>query len=302
VTEAVLPHRFFAPAIIGRGALAVCLLALLPASAGAWGGDGHRIIGEIAWRHLTPKTKREVAALLPPGPYSTLAEASTWADREGRRGHRFDKLHYVNLDRAGNATAGGESTACPGGACVIAAIRSSRATLADRAASRREKIEALRLLAHFVGDVHQPLHVVATEDSKGGNKTNVLYRGRRNVTLHRLWDSILLADGMDRLYRHGGTRGKAPADLWRRLAADLDAAAGPGERRRWEEATDPEEWARESFRIARGPLFTGPDGSPIASGARLPEDYEARAFPVVEERLTAAGIRLAAELNAIFER
>jgi nuclease S1 len=301
VTAPVLRRFFRPPSILVRGALSVLVLGLVPARAGAWGGDGHRIVGEIAWRHLTPRAKREVTALLPPGPYETLAEACTWADREGRRVRRYRPLHYVNLDRAG-AAGRGSNAACPGGACVTAAIRSSRATLVNRGASRREKIEALRLFAHFVGDVHQPLHVVATADSSGGNKTVVLYRGRRHLSLHRLWDSELLADGMDRLYRKGGTRRGNTKDLWRRLAADLDAAAGPRERRRWEAATDPEVWAGESLAIARGPLVTGDGGRPLAPGAILPDDYEDRAFPVVEERLTAAGIRLAFALNAIFDR
>jgi hypothetical protein len=44
----------------------------------AWGRLGHRVISRIAEKHLTPKTREAVKALLPEG--ETLADASTWAD------------------------------------------------------------------------------------------------------------------------------------------------------------------------------------------------------------------------------
>jgi hypothetical protein len=54
----------------------------------------------------------------------------------------------------------------------------------------------LRLLIHYIGDIHQPLHNVARinrnnkEGDKGGNKFNL--SPVNNVTnLHYLWDSVL---------------------------------------------------------------------------------------------------------------
>jgi len=55
---------------------------------------------------------------------------------------------------------------------------------------------AIRLLIHYIGDVHQPLHVTAKVDSqypsgdKGGNKEDVdTYDGIYN--LHSVWDSVI---------------------------------------------------------------------------------------------------------------
>lgn len=73
--------------------------------------------------------------------------------------------------------------------------------------------EALKFIVHFVGDVHQPLHVSRTSD-KGGNsiavQTNFTHTHRKNrspasylrgrsmmmshhgTNLHGVWDSIML--------------------------------------------------------------------------------------------------------------
>jgi hypothetical protein len=62
----------------------------------AWGPTGHRVVAEIAQRHLTPAAQEHVAALL--GGYS-MAEVANWAD-ELRSDPRFDKykrLHFATV-------------------------------------------------------------------------------------------------------------------------------------------------------------------------------------------------------------
>ena len=58
------------------------------ASAEVWGSTGHRVIGAVAQKHLTPKTAQQVNALL--GGMS-LAFVSTYAD-EIRSDNRYDHL------------------------------------------------------------------------------------------------------------------------------------------------------------------------------------------------------------------
>ena len=53
----------------------------------AWGPTGHRVVAELAQRHLTPTTREHITRLL--GSYS-LAEVANWAD-ELRSEPRFDK-------------------------------------------------------------------------------------------------------------------------------------------------------------------------------------------------------------------
>ncbi|KAI0297933.1 phospholipase C/P1 nuclease domain-containing protein, partial [Russula brevipes] len=50
--------------------------------------------------------------------------------------------------------------------------------------------EALKFLVHFVGDVHQPLHL--TGRARGGNLIKVLW-DNRSTNLHSVWDSLLIA-------------------------------------------------------------------------------------------------------------
>ncbi len=59
-----------------------------------------------------------------------------------------------------------------------------------------KKSYALRLLIHYIGDIHQPLHATARVDSKypkgdaGGNFVSIPAKdGAKN--LHSVWDSVL---------------------------------------------------------------------------------------------------------------
>jgi hypothetical protein len=47
--------------------------------------------------------------------------------------------------------------------------------LADRTVSREKRIEALKFLIHFVGDIHQPLHAIG--EARGGNDIHVVEFG-----------------------------------------------------------------------------------------------------------------------------
>jgi S1/P1 Nuclease len=81
---------------------------------------------------------------------------------------------------------------------------------------------ALRLLIHYIGDVHQPLHATARLDPKypkgdaGGNFFHLPEKlGAKN--LHSVWDSIVyLWTGTPKLplsYNDWTTQGQAVADL-----------------------------------------------------------------------------------------
>ena len=60
--------------------LIVLSLLLLAGPAGAWSALGHRLVGELAQRHLTPQVLSEVQALLADEPDPSLAGVATWAD------------------------------------------------------------------------------------------------------------------------------------------------------------------------------------------------------------------------------
>ncbi len=66
----------------------------------------------------------------------------------------------------------------------MAAILKYAGVLRDPTADRAAKAEALRFLAHFVADVHQPLHVSHAHD-KGGNDVKVFFFNQ-NTDLHKV--------------------------------------------------------------------------------------------------------------------
>ncbi len=215
----------------------------------------------------------------------TLAEAAAWADTYARahpRQYRWlDPLHYMDADpRAAHVKAGRDC------GCVVAAIQNQADRLRDPNAPRAAKIEALRLVAHFVGDVHQPLHV-AHPDMRGGTTIEVRFDGRE-TTLHRLWDSDLLK----RRLREGGRR-KGPR--WRAYAQSLADRATAAQRARWTASLDPVVWADESLVISQQYTYG------VRAGSALGDAYYDEAMPVVAERLAQSGFRLAALLNAIFD-
>jgi len=288
------------------------LLVLWSASAGAWGADGHRVIGEIAWQSLDPATRDKVKELLPQGRYQTLSEASVWADREARGKKAYawlEPLHYIDLDPKATQVVV-DSINCPKGNCVIEAITRFARVLEDSNATRDARIEALRCLAHFVGDAHQPLHVAFT-DTCGGCTVRLQTPGGR-MTLHELWDVELLKEDLKRRYENEDAPEQSDEEImskdvtphWRLLARELMVVKTPevvetknGVSSDWNPETLPSDldvrrWAMESLRLSQSSLFhvTG----------EITDDYVSRAIPVMETRLREAGLRLAAVLEAVF--
>ncbi len=263
---------------------AASLLLLVATSSSAWGPNGHRITGEIAWRSLTPKTKAALGELLPKGRYDTLAEAAAWADTDARRDpkHRWlESFHYVDIDpKAEHVVAG------PRCECVMAGIQIQIARLRNPKLPQKDRIEALQLLAHFVGDVHQPLHV-SHADRRGGTTIDVDFDGKP-MTLHRLWDSGLLERKV-RERVHGRNK------RWRSYAQSLVDTQDADERARWMASLDPNAWADESLALSKQPRFA------VKRDASLGDAYYEEAMPIVEQRLEQSGFRLAALLNSIFD-
>ena len=295
-------------------ALALLLVNVWATAAGAWGADGHRVIGEIAWQSLDPATRDKVKTLLPQGRYQTLSEAGVWADREARGKKAYawlQPLHYIDLDPKATQVVV-DSINCPNGNCVIEAIPRFARVLEESNSTRDARIEAVRLLAHFIGDVHQPLHV-AFADTCGGCTVHLQTPGGR-MTLHELWDVELLKEDLRRRYDNPEAPEQSDEDIltkdvtphWRLLARELVRTetnkierieTKNGTSTDWNtEAVPPDidvrAWAAESLRLSQMSLFH-------VSGD-ISDAYVDQAIPVMEKRLREAGVRLAAVLQEVF--
>lgn len=170
----------------------VCLLIVLffspnynYASDDFWGSTGHRVVGEIADQYLKSKTKRKLRELLH---NESLAFVSTYADdiKSDKRYNDFYTWHYINIPLESNYE---ESKKNESGD-LITGIEHCIKIIKDDNSSDEDKAFYLKLLIHFIGDLHQPMHVGLAED-KGGNdfKLQWFYN---DTNLHAVWDTKMI--------------------------------------------------------------------------------------------------------------
>ncbi|MFN7726081.1 MAG: S1/P1 nuclease [Rubrivivax sp.] len=252
-----------------RLALASTALALLATlhtrPAQAWGADGHRLVAQVAESRLQPAALAAVQQLLAQEPGATLASVSTWADEQ--RNPLTAAWHYLNFQRDADCRYARERQ-CIEDNCVVGALQNQTARLANPATPAAERLEALKYVVHFVGDVHQPLHAGFADD-RGGNSFQ-LQAFDRGTNLHSLWDSGLLRNW--------------PGGAEALNAAVQTAAAAPAP------AGTPATWAEESCRIVALPGF-------YPASRTLDASYPAQWNATLPHRLAQAGQRLAAVLN-----
>ena len=161
------------------GVLALFLVA--PGWTLAWSPSGHKIVCEIAWQKLTAAGKKLVKGVRSHAPdgIATFAESCVWPDKAKRATHKGTyEYHFVNAPRGESKVVVARD--CAAYDCVLVAIHRYGAYLQDEPSGKREKrrrANALRFLGHFVGDIHQPLHVGYGEDY-GGNLITVRWFGK----------------------------------------------------------------------------------------------------------------------------
>ena len=272
----------------------IILLAFLPSTAFGLGYDGHRIVCQVAFDELTPVAKTEVKRLLALDPdFDNFAESCLFAEVP-KRIRWLD--HQINLPRSAQAITTAE---CPlAESCVIPAIQSDFRILQDADSSDDEKLLALKLLGHWVGDIHQPLHV-SFQDDKGGNSNNV---NIPDVNLHGVWDYVIISHNL--------------GDDYLKIAEDLRGSITEKQRIDWQHDS-PVEWANESFQITisasvkycvqkQGSCWYSSDNMMLDRGEpwrdiAITDDYLDMHSATVSLRLQQAGIRLAELLNAAFK-
>ena len=251
--------------VILRSTLAMAM-ALLVTHAFAWGREGHQVVAELAAAQLDGKARVEIDRLLALEPGATLESISTWADED--RSAATGAWHYVNFPP--DTCTYDAQRDCPDGNCVVGAIAKQLEILASKAPDE-SRLQALKYIVHFVADVHQPLHAGHLDD-RGGNTYQIQAFGK-DSNLHSFWDSGLISQ-----------LGKDAGALTRRLLARRSAPKGAD--------LNVVHAAEESCQI-------------VGTAGFYPEqevgpDYVMRYTPVMEQRLTLAGARLAGLLNRVF--
>lgn len=258
-------------------------LMLLSASSFAWGPEGHRIIGEIAETRLTPAARLQVKELLG---NDNLAAVALWADEIRSERPESYGWHFVDIPM--DASGFSEQRDCfrpdekhpytleDHHNCVVDRITMFERVLADRNAPRQGRIEALKFLVHFVGDVHQPMHAIA--EARGGNDIHSSEFSSRQCrqrpcNLHFAWDTGLIKHAGISEERYRARLNELIAS--RKLAVQADGT--------------PAEWANESFWLAKKVW--------VDEGGAVDETYFESNIGIVNRRLALAGVRLARLIN-----
>lgn len=185
--------------------LLVGIIFLAPAgSVFAWGDNGHQTVGKIASLRIKPRTARRIAEILKPG--ETLANVSTWADSVKERMGKTDpdpdtnaflqdmahneknrEWHYDDLPldcKSYQAC----SAFTPDNDIVHMLNRAIR-TLQGHPDPKYplSQRNALKLVVHFLGDMHQPLHIgCGFIDVNGPNGSILIVRDPAVVKLKNL--------------------------------------------------------------------------------------------------------------------
>ncbi|MES3024010.1 MAG: S1/P1 nuclease [Pseudomonadota bacterium] len=166
-----------------------CVLAVGAAFAAqpahAWGNDGHRAVGAMADKLLKgSRAEKRIKALLLPG--ETLASVANWADcvkgsycgpqtpemaAYVAANARHAEYHYTDIPYQNTAYTHGAVGGS--GHDIVKTLEQAIAVLRGKtdAASNPHNFtprQALLLIAHLAGDIHQPLHVGAAFVGKNG--------------------------------------------------------------------------------------------------------------------------------------
>jgi S1/P1 nuclease len=339
-------------ALLGAGTL---VAVTIPAA--AWDYPGHRMVGAIADFVLSsrhPKTYQKVKDLLATKDADgnklqrTLSQVAVFPDCAkpgnvpfcGRTPSDEEKAYAAHNPHNGSYhftdvpiqqtqyIAGSPGT---GETDIVQMINYAVAQLRGKSPHKNgvalSDTEALWLLSHLVGDVHQPLHVGAiyfdretckqptdpnnvpggidhVASTVGGNDFQLIAlapdpAAPANDNLHFFWDSNAVNSAM----QAAGLPG-VEQDFARLLAAKAPA--------RWQTAGDPEtwaeQWATEVLPLARAAYtrlklkgVKDSEHDKCAWTTQINPGYSEWASEKARVQIQKAGFRLAALLNAIFE-
>ncbi len=280
------------PSRLMTSLFALASLFWLPQVLG-WSATGHQLTCDVAERQLTDAVKARIQGLmlaLPDdqrdalfdGKALTFSDLCTWADqvRPLKQYGPVRSWHYVNVERGATTVTYDK---CVTG-CLLTAIETHIALLKQADLSPWPRLQSLMFLSHWIGDLHQPLHVSFFEDL-GGNRTRVTgYDACSN--LHGVWDFCLVA-----------TTGKTRSDLLAELLG-LPGAEGFDQ-------GPVLSWAQESMDLVTHPRVqycrkTEAGCKPWSTKTyALSPDYQAINWPVAKRRLAQAGFRLAGLMNSL---
>ncbi|VVA17985.1 PREDICTED: endonuclease [Prunus dulcis] len=278
--------------------ITLCSLLLLFPVIHGWGTVGHLTVCRIAQSRLSKAAADAVKQLLPAYAENDLGSLCIWPDHVKFIYHWSSALHYINTpDNLCNYQYNRDCKDENGekGRCVAGAINNYTSQLltynSHSSQPKYNLTQALLFLSHFIGDIHQPLHVGFTSD-KGGNTIDVHWYTRKQ-NLHHIWDDNIVETAEERFY---DSNAEELVDAIKQNITTEWADEVKG----WEacslnKTACPDVYASEGIKAACDWAYKGAE-----EGSVLEDDYFLSRLPIVNWRLGQGGVRLAATLNRIF--
>lgn len=235
-----------------------------------WGRTGHRATGEIATAHLSNKAKRAIDGLLNG---ESLALISTYGDeiKSDKRYGEYWAWHFVNFPFGSRYETHPKSERGD----IIQAIDTCIKVLENEESSREDKVFHLKMLVHFIGDLHQPLHIGQASD-KGGNDFQVRWFNE-GTNLHTVWDTKMV-ESYNMSYSELAANRKR---LSKRQIAEIQKGTVL-------------DWMYESRKLCED-IYEN-----TKVGEKLGYSYMYKYVDVAKMQMQKGGIRLARILNEIF--
>ena len=297
-------------AIVKTGLVLALGWAGAPVGAQAWGPEGHEMVADIALRHLTPPAKRQVKAILGEKQLGEY-EVASWPDiirgtqeYEKRYPHN-GRWHFVEFNATEKYDEDFELKPPEDGQDIVTQVGRWQKELAAKDTPAARRLDALRFLVHFTGDMHQPLHCAYRYGDMGGNMIPVRsFKGRNysfgpesqmdyTENIHSVWDGAMVYELL------AGRRAGA-------VARELDQEITPEQVQKWSQG-EPLNWAIDSYWRARKEAYRWEDGESLpfkwaGPGMDLTsETYIDARVPMAKEQLQKAGVRLAHLLNGALD-
>jgi hypothetical protein len=294
------------------------LAAVLTGRALAWDPIGHMLVCQSAYDQLTPEAKAAVEASLAEfnkkkNTDYTFVTVGCWMDDIRGTHKEFAPWHFIDLPYNRD----GEPFPVAWQVNALWGIRHCTAIIkGERTDSKVDKDQALVMLVHLVGDIHQPLHTINRHGDAGGNKVVVpniedamvaAFPNRRN--LHYFWDSA---------YRRVMKDGKVVESIVEPPSLPSEPAKGHAQAlpivvehaarlaksylpEKYPATGTPEEWVRESHAQGYDNVYQILPGGDGANPATLDQAYVDNARTLTEQKLIQGGRRLAALLNELYK-
>jgi hypothetical protein len=251
-------------------------LFVLPFCSFGWGVLGHRIVGQIAESYLTAKARIEIQKILG---NESIAMVSNWADfiKSDSDYQYIYNWHFIDLDSGLTKVQLQDYLKKDTAADLFTKTNFLIKELRNKHLSMEKKRMYLKLLIHFVGDIHQPFHVGRHQDL-GGNKIKLTWFSTP-TNLHAVWDEQLI--NFQQL-------------SYTEYTTAINHTTGK-QRLAWQKQPI-SEWVIESHQIAER-LY-----GEVTPDQKLSYRYNYENIQTLNERLLKAGVRLAGVLNELFGR